>query len=42
MMATDSWKGEPGTTTKCTLNGLTSGTVYNCRMVAIGPGNQGM
>lgn len=40
MMATDSWKGEATTTTKCTLNGLTSGTVYNCRMVAIGPRNQ--
>ncbi|MEO8111995.1 MAG: hypothetical protein ABI594_18245 [Ginsengibacter sp.] len=42
MMATDNWKGEPSTTTKCTLNGLTSGTVYNCRMVAIGPRNQVM
>ncbi|KAA9038539.1 hypothetical protein FW778_13345 [Ginsengibacter hankyongi] len=40
MMALDNWQVITTTTTKCTIPNLVSGTVYNCRVAAIGPRNQ--
>ena len=40
MMALDNWQVITSTTTKCTIPNLVSGTVYNCRVAAIGPRNQ--
>ncbi len=42
MMAIGNWQGVPSTSTKCTIPGLESGVVYNCRVLAIGARNQVM
>lgn len=42
MMALNTWQGVPSTSTKCTISGLESGVIYNCRVLAIGARNQVM
>jgi hypothetical protein len=40
MMALNNWQGVPSSATKCIIANLESGTVYNCRVAAIGPRSQ--
>ena len=40
MMASNNWQIVSSTQIKCIIPGLVSGTIYNCRVAAIGPRNQ--
>ena len=40
MMAAGNWQGITSTSAKCTIPGLQSGAIYNCRVIAIGARKQ--